>query len=71
MTDRYYKYSRTGSGASDTNYTLIPLESAPEPEAVTGLPYHDLESMYMWLPYGDQEMYLTTGERNNAPVDSW
>jgi hypothetical protein len=71
ITDRYYKYSRTGSGASDTNYNLIPLEVAEEPESIGELAYHDLESMYIWLPYEEQEMFLTTGERNNAPGDAW
>lgn len=71
IVDRYYKYARTGSGASDTNYTLIPLEIADEPAGVTELPFHDLDSMYMTLPYSEQEQFLTTGERSNAPVSDW
>ena len=71
ITDRYYKYARTGSGASDTNYTLIPLEIADEPEAVTALSLHDLAGMYMSLPYSEQETYLTTGERASAPASDW
>ena len=68
ITDRYYKYSRTGTGASDTNYSLIPLEKAELPESINSLPMHDLESMYLTLPYEKQQIFLTTGE---LAKDSW
>jgi hypothetical protein len=35
------------------------------------LPLHDLAGMYMSLPYSEQETYLTTGERANAPASDW
>lgn len=62
ITDRYYKYSRTGSGAQDTNYTLIPLDQSPMPENIAKLTMHDLNSIYMTIPYAKQETYFTTGE---------
>ena len=68
ITDRYYKYSRTGSGASDTNYSLIPLNTAEMPKEIVELPMHDLNSMYLTLPYEKQERYYTTGE---IAKDSW
>ena len=62
ITDRYYKFSRTGSGPQDTSYTLIPLENADEPEAITNLQMHDLDNVYKVIPYEQQEAYYTTGE---------
>jgi hypothetical protein len=68
ITDRYYKYSRTGSGAQDTNYTLIPLEQGPTPDNIKSLPMHDLNTVYMALPYAKQEAFFTTGELSK---DTW
>lgn len=68
ITDRYYKYSRTGSGAQDTNYTLIPLDQSPMPEHIKTLPMHDLNNIYMTLPYAKQEAFFTTGELSK---DTW
>lgn len=68
ITDRYYKYSRTGSGQSDTNYTLIPLDQAPVPEAIINLPMHDLTNVYKTIPYAKQEQFFTTGEFDK---DGW
>lgn len=65
--DRFYKYSRTGSSAADTNYSLIPLDVSPEPKQIVDLPFHQLDSVYMTLPYEKQQMFLTTGEMK----DSW
>jgi hypothetical protein len=68
VVDRYYKYARTGSTASDTNYSLIPLETAPELDSIKQLPMHDLAKVYMTLPYDQQQVYLMTGELKS---DSW
>jgi hypothetical protein len=68
ITDRYYKYSRTGSGAQDTNYNLIPLEIAAMPDSITSLQMHQLDSVYMTLPYDKQEIFYTTGE---VSKDTW
>lgn len=68
ITDRYYKYSRTGSSASDTSYSLIPLSLSDMPEDIKKLPMHDLENMYLTLPYEKQQAYFTTGE---IVKDSW
>ena len=68
ITDRYYKYSGTGSGASDTNYSLIPLAVAEQTNEIKDLVLHDLNSIYMMLPYEKQEIYLTTGELGK---DTW
>ena len=67
ITDRFYKYSRTGTGASDTNYSLIPLETSPETQAIKDMPFHQLDSVYKLLPYEQQQAFLTTGEVK----DSW
>jgi len=67
ITDRYYKYSRTGTGASDTNYSLIPLEPSQETQEIKNMPYHQLDSVYKMLPYEQQQAFLTTGEVK----DSW
>jgi hypothetical protein len=68
ITDRFYKYSRTGSGASDTNYSLIPLAVGEPNEQIKELTLHDLGNVYMTLPYEKQQVYLTTGE---LAKDSW
>jgi len=68
ITDKYYKYSRTGSSASDTSYSLIPLSVADAPEDIKKLPMHDLENMYLTLPYEKQQAYFTTGE---ITKDTW
>jgi len=68
ITDRYYKYSRTGSSASDTNYSLIPLSQGEMPSEITDLPMHQLDSMYLTLSYDKQEKFFTTGE---IAKDSW
>jgi hypothetical protein len=68
ITDREYKYSRTGSSASDTNYSLIPLNVSEPSKTVKDMSLHDLESVYMTLPYEKQQIFLTTGELNK---DSW
>jgi len=68
ITDREYKYSRTGSAASDTNYSLIPLNIGEVPKEIKDMPFHDLEKVYMALPYEKQQIFLTTGELEK---DSW
>lgn len=68
ITDREYKYSRTGSSASDTNYSLIPLNVSEPSKTIKDMSLHDLESVYMTLPYEKQQIFLTTGELNK---DSW
>ncbi len=55
IVDRYYKYSRTGSSASDTNYSLIPLSQGETPKDILDLPIHQLDSMYLTLSYEKQE----------------
>ena len=68
ITDRFFKISRTGSGAQDTNYTLIPLDQGSVPPSIVSLPMHDLNTVYMTLPYAKQEAFFTTGELGK---DSW
>jgi hypothetical protein len=68
ITDRYYKFSRQGSGASDTNYNLIPLDVSDMPANIAEMPLFDLETVYMLLPYEKQERFFTTGEINK---DTW
>jgi hypothetical protein len=38
------------------------------PEDIKSLPMHDLDSLYMTLPYEKQEKFFTTGE---VAKDSW
>jgi hypothetical protein len=68
ITDRYYKYSRTGTGAQDTNYSMIPLNPIEEPKEIADLPMHQLDNVYMVLGYDKQKIFLTTGELNS---DGW
>lgn len=68
ITDRYYKYSRTGTGAQDTNYTLIPLSPGDTPDLIKNLPMHQLDNVYMTLGYDKQKTFLTTGE---LTTDGW
>jgi hypothetical protein len=37
-------------------------------KVIKDLPMHDLESVYLTLPYEKQQIFLTTGELNK---DSW
>lgn len=64
ITDRYYKYSRKGTGAQDTNYTLIPLSIEEVGSDISDLPFHQLDNIYNVLGYDDQKAFLTTGELN-------
>jgi hypothetical protein len=68
ITDRDYKYSRQGSGASDTNYSLIPLSVSETSQEIKNLPMHELENTYLTLPYEKQERFYTTGEISK---DEW
>lgn len=68
ITDRYYKYSRTGTSASDTNYSLIPLDVADMPKHIEELPLHQLDNLYLTLPYEKQQIFFTTGEISK---DNW
>ena len=62
ITDRYYKFSRTGSGPQDTSYNLIPLESGDETDEISAMPLHDLDKVYKVIPYDQQESFYSTGE---------
>jgi hypothetical protein len=68
ITNQTFKYSRTGSGAQDTNYSLIPLGASDPDPSIANLPLHQLDNVYMVLAYEKQKTFLTTGEFN---VDSW
>lgn len=68
ITDRYYKYSRTGTGAQDTNYSLIPLDQSEMTDSIKKLPFHQMDKVYMTLSYEKQQSYLTTGE---LEVSGW
>ena len=68
ITDRYYKYARQGSGASDTNYSLIPLDVSEMPDSIKKLEMFDLDKTYLTLPYEKQERFFTTGEISK---DEW
>jgi hypothetical protein len=68
ITNQTFKYGRTGSGAQDTNYSLIPLGPSDEDASIAGLSMHQLDNVYMVLGYEKQKQFLTTGDLNN---DSW
>lgn len=62
VTDRTYKYKRTGSDKNDTKYSLMPLAEGPEPAGIADLELIDLSTVYITLPYDEQEAFLTTSE---------
>ena len=68
IVNQNFKYSRTGSGAQDTNYSLIPLGESEAEASIADLPYHQLDTVYMTLGYDKQKQFLTTGDLNN---DGW
>jgi hypothetical protein len=68
ITNQTFKYSRTGSGAQDTNYSLIPLGPSDADDSIASLTMHQLDNVYMVLGYEKQKQFLTTGDLNN---DSW
>jgi hypothetical protein len=68
ITNQTFKYGRTGSGAQDTNYSLIPLGPSDPDDSIASLTMHQLDNVYMVLGYEKQKQFLTTGDLNN---DSW
>lgn len=68
IVNQNFKYSRTGSGAQDTNYSLIPLGESEADASIADLQMHQLDNVYMTLSYDKQKQFLTTGELNS---DSW
>ena len=68
IVNQNFKYSRTGSGAQDTNYSLIPLGESEADASIADLQMHQLDNVYMTLGYDKQKQFLTTGELNS---DSW
>lgn len=68
ITNQTFKYSRTGSGAQDTNYSLIPLGVSDPDPSIANLTLHQLDNVYTVLSYEKQKTFLTTGELN---VDGW
>lgn len=63
-----FKFSRTGSGASDTNYNIIPLGPKEATFDDAEMPLHDMDNIYKLLDYDRQREYLTTGETDG---ESW
>lgn len=68
ITNQTFKYSRSGSGAQDTNYSLIPLGPSEPDSSIESLPMHQLDNVYMLLDYEEQKKFLSTGELG---TDSW
>lgn len=72
ITNQTFKYSRTGTGAQDTNYSLIPLGVSDPNPSISELPLHSLDGIYMTLAYEKQKQYLTTGELSSSnSSDGW
>jgi len=68
IVNQNFKYSRTGSGAQDTNYSLIPLGESEADASIADLQMHQLDNVYMTLGYDKQKQFLTTGELTS---DGW
>lgn len=59
ITDRWFKYSRKGSGQYDTTYTLNPLDRSGDlPAADSYGPLADLDSFVKKVPYSEQRAFL-------------
>jgi hypothetical protein len=58
ITDREYKFKRTGKEMNDTNYTLTPLKEGKEPKEFGELPLNSFEGLVRYLPYDQQEDYF-------------
>lgn len=72
ITDRDYKFTRTGSGFNDTSYSLIPLSESKMSEEITDLEFYDLDTVYRKLPYDEQEEYFMAEEAApKAAASNW
>jgi hypothetical protein len=68
ITNRWFKVKRTGSGLSDTSYSIIALgeDDSVDPEKYD---LYDLKKVVWSVPSDEQEAhYLNTGERQAEPV---
>lgn len=70
ITNHVFKLKRTGSGMSDTAYTLTLLPTADELDDVTGYNLHDLEALVKKVPYDKQETFYQ-GSGDNSDGDGW
>ena len=57
ITNRQWKIKRTGSGQTNTSYTLTPLDKDDFEYDVTQHEVYDLDKVVYEVPYDDQERY--------------
>jgi len=61
-----FKFSRTGAGMSDTNYTLIPLDQREEPKEVASLSLLELDNVYSRINYQEQVEFFAEAKQENS-----
>lgn len=60
ITDKWFKVKRTGSGATDTSYMLLP--GGKSDENVEDYELFDLEKVLRQVPYAEQEAHYLDGQ---------
>ena len=60
ITDKWFKIKRTGAGATDTSYMLLP--GAASSENVEDYELFDLEKVLRQIPYAEQEAHYLDGQ---------
>lgn len=60
ITNKWFKIKRTGSGQTDTSYSL--MSGAPSKENVEEFELYDLDKVLRQVPYADQEAHYLGGE---------
>ena len=64
ITDKWFKIKRTGAGATDTSYMLLP--STASDKNVEDYELFDLEKVLRQIPYAEQEAHYRDGEEAEA-----
>jgi hypothetical protein len=70
ITDRTFKMKRTGSGQTDTSYTLTPGKEDDVQYDVTQHELFDLDNVVREVPYDDQEKFYLGGEQQQQAAPS-
>lgn len=68
LTDRDYKFKRTGADMNNTSYNLTPLEKSPL--ELDGLELFDVTKMVKTVPYADQEAFYLSEDDDSSSDDS-
>lgn len=70
IVDRWWVYSRKGSGQYDTTYSLSPLDRDDDLPEASQYDVPDLEQFVNRIPYADQRRYLGLDRPAAAPAQS-